>query len=338
MSQMMMGGQPNAFVRALQKLKEGTEISLVPGINNLRIMPRFRQSAEPLTLDSPREELFWKELHPHWNVGPEGKQRVCRCLKAEDRQPCYVCEYIKSLQAGGHKQVADSMLAGPRFVCAAVPVDLLPDAKPKPLGMGSQILEGILNLCCNPQWGDCSDPRNGYVVSITKSGEKMNTRYTVQGTPTRMPVDEAWLLEYPDFDSIYSKYTYQQQQAIVAGQDPAQIGGGNGMAPPPAQAQFAAPPRGPEGAGGPGLPSVSAITPPPPAPSAGGIAPPPRVGTTVAPGIQLPPSPPPAAATPPPPPPTIAPPPAPAAGTITGGEAPREEASTPPGSDFTKPE
>jgi len=318
--------QPNPFAVALQKLKEGPEISLVQGINNVRVVSRFKPSETPLTPDSPREALFWLEVHLHWKVGPEGRRRVVRCLKAEDRKPCYVCEYIKQLQARGHKQPAEEMAAAPRYLASGVAVDF-PDAVPKVLNAGSQVLEGILILCNNPAWGDCSDPVNGYVLSIMKSGEGMNTRYTVQGTPSRVPIKPEWLEELPDLDAHYTKYSYQQQQAIVAGLDPNQAG--NGDTPPPAAA-FAAPPHGPAAAtppAGPPLPSVPSITPPPPPPGIG--APPPRVGSVVSPGI----APPPVSAA------TVS---APitdthATTTITGGEGPREEEESTE-DDFQRPD
>jgi hypothetical protein len=305
--------QASVFASALATLKEGPEFQLGPGPNPLRILPVMK-------LDGTKRTEFWETIVVHWNVGPN--RRLVRCLRAEG-QPCYVCEYAKQLEAAGHKQPASQLSASNRFLMGIIPLN---SAKPEPkvTAVGPQILEGILTVAMDPSWGDPADAVQGYPVTVTKSGQGLGTKYTTQPGRERMPAKEDWLANLPNLKEHYRLYSYQEQQMIVAGQDPSQVGGGApgmvpvpGMGGAPAYGGYVSPP--PMG-GTMALPSA----PTPLSVPTVGAAPPPMLGTSSVAAPMAPPTAPNPAASGSPNSTTV----------VTGGEDPKvAEVETPPFAD-----
>lgn len=57
-----------------------------------------------------------------------------------------------------------------------------------------KVIRGIKSLVDDEDWGDPKE----YDITVTKSGEKLDTDYVVQGKPNKTKVDEAILKEYEE--------------------------------------------------------------------------------------------------------------------------------------------
>ena len=199
----------NVYEQEYQKLKEGPEIAFPVGATRVRILPRLNVKGEVV-------DPFFVTKVIHWNVGP--KKRIV-CCRRQLQEPCYVCEMMAQLIANGQPDMAKNMSAGPRYICGAVP--LARDDRPsKIMPMGAMILEQLLALARNGDWGPASDPDKGYVITVNREGTGMNdTKYVVQPSPTKEPIDKAWLSNLPDLENYFPMFSYDDQKKIVAGQD-----------------------------------------------------------------------------------------------------------------------
>lgn len=171
------------------------------------------------------KDVFWKEADTHFGVGPEGK--LVTCLKMFKKK-CPVCEEVARLKKSGNKEeqkLADKMRVNHRAYINIIDrgdpdkVDV-----PQVYNCGNSVLKELINLVCDPEYGDITDFESGFDITLTKSGKGMNTEYKVtpkrKESPATTTITEKELQEaLPDLDSLVVEKSADEIKAILSGDD-----------------------------------------------------------------------------------------------------------------------
>lgn len=174
------------------------------------------------------KDSFYSEGWIHFSLGADGKQ-VVTCPKTfSQKNPCPVCEYVERLQKSkskDDKKLADDIKAKKRIYINVINRDSDDeDDTPKVLPIGVQILKGLLEVICDPEYGDITDPETGTDVTITKKGQGINTEYSVLPKKRESVVSETATVEeleeaMADLDSLFIEKSYDELEAILNGED-----------------------------------------------------------------------------------------------------------------------
>lgn len=187
--------------KKLSEIGSGDYFKPKEGKNIIRILPPWSS-----------EGVWYKEAVIHYGVKNEkGKERGYACLKMFDKE-CPICEKHAELVKEGEesKELAYSILGRVKYY-----TNILDRKSGKVMiwGFSSKTLGILLSYCQDPDYGDISDPENGYDVIIEREGTgRMDTRYQIRCRPKASAIDvEGWedklrnldeLNEEPDADKL----------------------------------------------------------------------------------------------------------------------------------------
>jgi hypothetical protein len=172
-------------------------------------------------------EEFWKEVQLHFNVGGSGSAPVA-CLKQFGHKTCPVCDEIARLKKSKSKE--DQALSKKMRASNRVYVNIFErDNKEKVdvvqiMNCGPTVLKCILDIICNPEYGDVTDFNEGFDLTLTKTGKGIDTEYSV--LPKRneskaseklseKELDEALI----DYDTLVVEKTPEEIAAQLSGED-----------------------------------------------------------------------------------------------------------------------
>lgn len=127
----------------------------------------------------------------HFGLGEDGKQSViCRKTESPHAQ-CPVCEYIAKLQKSkdkNDKKLADSMKARKRIFYNVLDRDNADNPNEvKILAVGTTVQKQIVEILCDPDYGDITDYETGHDITIRRTGQGLTTEYTVIPKPASSP-------------------------------------------------------------------------------------------------------------------------------------------------------
>lgn len=202
----------NSIKKKLEELrkKKGSDVNwlnLKEGDNQIRVI------AHP---DRP----WYVETGYHYIVDADNERKsiVCRKLSLGEDSDCFVCDLVSKLRKGDttERELAKSIARRYRVFLNVID---RADGQIKVFGTGITVFEQILSLIADSDWGDMTDPKNGYDIVIRKSGSGFNTEYSVRAKPKRTPygVDIDWE-SVTDLESIVKVPTYKEQIAQYYGQ------------------------------------------------------------------------------------------------------------------------
>ena len=151
------------------------------GKNVIRLLP-------PWAEDGPSAELFYRETYIHWNVPPGAAETsFMLCPKKMDLGKCYVCDQVDYLYAS--KDPADIELAKEirsrqRFFSNIIDMSdaLNKDGNPKVQvwSYGPMIFDELLGYFCDADYGDITDPDEGFNITIERDGQGRDTTYKMR--------------------------------------------------------------------------------------------------------------------------------------------------------------
>jgi len=124
-------------------------------------------------------DKFWKETKIHFNVGGSG---VVTCSKVFGHK-CPVCDEIAKLKKSKSKE--DQALAKKMRPSSRVYINIFERGNkekvdvPQILNCGPTVLKCILDVLCDPEYGDVTDFNEGFDLTLTKTGKKLDTDYSV---------------------------------------------------------------------------------------------------------------------------------------------------------------
>jgi len=181
------------------------------GTNEIRILPPYGESG-----------YFFREVDMHFGVGQRNESFVC--TRAEGGK-CYACDKLEELRSSEDpKKVNLARKFVPRHRVLYNIVDLAEPSKGvRIFSSGVSIFKDILSYFADPDWGDLTDPEEGYNLKIIREGTGLDTSYRVQARKNPSPIaDPEWLSQLHDLDSVVQLLPYERQQEIVEGTVPAE--------------------------------------------------------------------------------------------------------------------
>lgn len=136
----------------------------------------------------PNMEAFFVSV-PHHRKGKGSDFVKVRCFNSEPGDDtCLICPELEELRDSEDKEdkkAYKEQMAKDSFFFSAI--QRADDPKNDKMGLvecGTQLLEGVLTLLCNPEYGDDTlDAVKGVDLIVNKSGKGMDTEYKV--TPSR---------------------------------------------------------------------------------------------------------------------------------------------------------
>lgn len=189
--------------------------SLESGKNVRRVLPPKGDS-----------DTFYSEGFLHFGLGADGKTAVT-CLDTFGKK-CPICEYlesIKSSKAKEDKELCKNARKTKRMYINVINRDSQDEEEvPKVLPIGKMILKQIIDIICDPDYGDITDFEEGRDITITKSGKGIDTEYSVIAKPKESIASEQYSEEeldelLPDLESLFTEKSEEELMAILAGEE-----------------------------------------------------------------------------------------------------------------------
>lgn len=156
-------------------------IKIKEGLTRLRILPSWRGA----------DDEFFLEVLQHYDVTPDVKALICPMTVGES---CPIDRRVAKWSTGDSQQQAraERVAARSQFMMNAIVIaqDLEPEVKLYQAPRG--VLTELLSYYTDPEYGDFTDPREGFDVIIRREGVKLNTKYTVRlaRKPSRVPLKD----------------------------------------------------------------------------------------------------------------------------------------------------
>lgn len=92
--------------------------------------------------------------------------------------PCPICELNEALYAAGEKEAASEFRVGRKWYMNIVERGPGADGKPHIFAAGQSIMQVVISLIGDDDYGDISDPQDGWDIKLDKVGEGKETKYS----------------------------------------------------------------------------------------------------------------------------------------------------------------
>jgi len=176
-----------AIMKKLDELGSGTFFKAKEGKNQVRILPPWSKKG-----------VWFKEATLHYGVADK---KAYPCLKMFGKE-CPICNKAEELQEGSDE---DRKIAGRLKPKTKYYVNIVDrkSGKVKIWGFSAKILGTLLSYVGDPDYGDITDPEEGYDVVIDRTGSGMtDTKYEVRCRPKPSEIDsENWENEMHNLDT-----------------------------------------------------------------------------------------------------------------------------------------
>jgi hypothetical protein len=172
--------------------------------NYIRILPPWSDDNIP-----------YREIAYHYGVV---EKRALVCPRKTYSEPCPICEAADGMFETGRdedKEIGKKLNSRRRYFYNIIDRD--DEAKGvQVFGCGVTIHRAITGLFNDPDWGDITDPEEGFDVIIERAGTGRDTEYPTPGSARRMPsplgtpeqMDE-WLGGLFDLDALVRRESYE---------------------------------------------------------------------------------------------------------------------------------
>lgn len=207
-----------AYERAKQDSAGGGEFwTPKVGDNLIRFMPPWKEGLG----------VFFVETFHHWKLIEEP---IC-CPRRMFGQRCYLCEKVKELRASGdavdNKKARD--ISAKKDVYYNI-VDLNEPGKGVQIyRSGGGVFTDILIYAKDTaEYPDITDPDKGFNFKIIRTGEGLDTKYTIMAARKPSAIkDKGWLKQLNDLDERVTIQDYEAQKSLYGhlfGEGPAPEG------------------------------------------------------------------------------------------------------------------
>lgn len=173
-------------------------------------------------------DLFFTEGFVHFGVGPEGKTMVTCPKTYGENERCPICEYVDKLRKSkdeDDKKLASQLVRRKRDYMNVIDRDG-DNEEPKVLPCGPTVVKAILDVMCDPDYADVTDPKEGRDITISKNGQGLQTTYTVIAKPNVTPASSVYSEEeleekMADLDKFFTRKSYEELEDLLYGRDSA---------------------------------------------------------------------------------------------------------------------
>lgn len=208
--------QPESLLEKVMRTKKQLEdkqdsyFKPKEGINRVRIMPSWRGRGEP----------FYVQIPTHKNIGPDNKWATCLQFWQEDCPVCTDMEKLSRSNNSRDQNTASDMRPDDR-VLMNVGYPNNEEGIIKPWSISEKWLLELLGYFTDPEFGDFTDPKEGYDYIFTRRGQMLKTRYDAKhfankSTPIRIPNARKKLI---NLDLFPKRYTRKQMRAFLIGEE-----------------------------------------------------------------------------------------------------------------------
>lgn len=173
-------------------------------------------------------DLCYSEGYIHFGLGEDGKtSMVCRKTR-DSKARCPICEFIDQLQMSkdkNDKKLAEAIKPRKRVYMNVIDRDSDSDKDElKVLPVGLTIQKAIVAILCDPDYGDITDPIEGRDVTIKRTGQGLNTEYTVLPKPNPSPAStnltpEQLEEQMADLEAFWSAPSIEDMEKVLYGED-----------------------------------------------------------------------------------------------------------------------
>ncbi len=162
------------------------------------------------------KDMFYSDGYVHYQCGPDKKTITCNTTKGES---CPICQALYKLKDSDNPEDQTAYTLQKRKRRIAINVLNLDEENPQPkvLFIGATILKGLLQLITDEDYGDITDAETGRNVTITRTGQGLNTSYSVVAKPNASALDNADEIEekMADLDNLFNIKPIAELQEIA---------------------------------------------------------------------------------------------------------------------------
>lgn len=165
---------------------------------------------------------FYAEARVRYNVGPNKKRVV---VPLDPDEACPIKDFVDALYKSGDKddeKLAKKMRATNRYLFNVI--DRSVEEGQEGYGevmvyeCGPSVFTDILSIICDPDYGDITDPENGWDIIITKTGKDLETEYKVNARPKQSPIGiEGWEEKLYDLQKLATPVPYEKRAKLLEG-------------------------------------------------------------------------------------------------------------------------
>lgn len=167
---------------------------------------------------------FYSEAVVRYNVGPKNRMVT---VPTDSKEPCPIREFVDALYKSGDKgdeKLAKKMKASTRYYFNVIDRSVEEDSeeygKVLVFGCGTTIFTDILGIIVDPDFGDITNPDEGYDIIITKSGKGLDTEYKTVARPKQTAIGIAdWREKLYDLAKIATPKSLEKREQILSGED-----------------------------------------------------------------------------------------------------------------------
>ena len=175
-------------------------------------------------------EICFSEGSIHFGLGEDGKvSMVCR-KTANPNNRCPICEYISTLQRSkdkNDKKLAEAIRPRKRFYFNVFDRDNTNANEPekiKIMAVGVKLQKDIISMFCDPDYGDVTDFDTGHDVTIRRSGQGLNTEYSIIPKPNATPASTVLSKEeieesMPDLEALWNIPSIEDMENFLNGEN-----------------------------------------------------------------------------------------------------------------------
>lgn len=156
-------------------------------------------------------EYFFIEIGQHY-IGDSKQPYYCPAISTEGKEKCPICEVNEALYQAGEKDAASQFRATRAFLMNVVD-RAHPDQGVLKYAPGTTVFGFIASAISDPDYGDISDPYEGYDLRIEREGEgKEKTKYTGRPVKRSTPLsgDENQMSDWIEAATDLREYVDQQ--------------------------------------------------------------------------------------------------------------------------------
>jgi len=153
------------------------------GKNKIRVLPGVNGKSDP--------DAFFGSFYEHRVGTDHGGAKFFRCL-ANTADPCPACTcatLFSTSESSALQDAARDLRAKIRYNVNVITDD---EGQVKVWSPSAARIEDMIELLEDDEWGDFTAENDGYCLTVTKRGEKLQTRYKITASRTTMKLPEDW--------------------------------------------------------------------------------------------------------------------------------------------------
>lgn len=165
-------------------------------------------------------EDWYKETWSHFGIGVDRKPIACARRLLDE--PCYICDQVDELRKSEDPrdvELTTQIAARRRVFYNIIDLDDI-ESGVQIFSSGVTIFKDLLMYVADPDWGDITDPEQGYDIVIDRAGTGIDTKYNTRAKKNPTPlIDPGLLDELRDLDDMVEILDYEQVKAIYEGEE-----------------------------------------------------------------------------------------------------------------------